>query len=272
MATTEHIAARIASTPGSAVKRSRLQKWKRQFQLLMIKAGLGNLSSVFISYQPDSQDLFAAHPEIKTLFQAFTKGNVKNNGGDVARLWSFILNSKQIGEEKISGDFAELGVWRGNTAAVLAYFAKQQGRKLFLFDTFQGFDAQDIEGVDSKEHQGGFLPTSINYVKDVIGDNQDACSLIQGYFPQSITEEAKNARYSLVSLDCDLYKPMKAGLEFFYPRMSTGGLFLLHDYSSLCWDGAKKAVDEFCIETGEYIVLMPDKSGSAFFRKTKQTT
>jgi len=62
---------------------------------------------------------------------------------------------------------------------------------------------------------------------------------------------------------------MKAGLEFFYPRMSRGGILMLHDYSSLFWDGAKKAIDESCNKNGEYVVLMPDKSGSAFIRKSK---
>jgi hypothetical protein len=43
----------------------------------------------------------------------------------------------------------------------------------------------------------------------------------------------------------------------------------LHDYSSLYWDGAKLAVDEFCAENGELIILMPDKSGSAFLRRSQ---
>ena len=58
-------------------------------------------------------------------------------------------------------------------------------------------------------------------------------------------------------------------LEFFYPRMPQGGIMFLHDYSSLYWHGAKLAVDEFCAETGEFIVLMPDKSGSAFLRRSR---
>lgn len=29
-----------------------------------------------------------------------------------------------------------------------------------------------------------------------------------------------DGRFSLVSLDCDLYNPMKAGLRFFYLRLS----------------------------------------------------
>ncbi len=51
--------------------------------------------------------------------------------------------------------------------------------------------------------------------------------------------------------------------------MPVGGLFLLHDYSSKHWAGAKLAIDEFCKASGEYVICMPDKSGSAFLRKTK---
>jgi hypothetical protein len=60
---------------------------------------------------------------------------------------------------------------------------------------------------------------------------------------------------------------MKAGLEFFYPRMARGGLLLLHDYSSLHWEGARQAVDEFCAANGEFPILLPDKSGSALIRR-----
>ena len=73
----------------------------------------------------------------------------------------------------------------------------------------------------------------------------------------------------MVSLDCDLYAPTKAGLEFFYPLMEKHGIFLLHDYSSLHWEGSKRAIDEFCELNNEKLILIPDKSGSAFFRKNK---
>lgn len=49
----------------------------------------------------------------------------------------------------------------------------------------------------------------------------------------------------MVSLDCDLHQPMKAALQYFYLRMSLGGILLLHDYSSKQWLDAKKAIDDF---------------------------
>ena len=106
-------------------------------------------------------------------------------------------------------------------------------------------------------------------VKEVIGDGSKGCEFVKGYFPDSISENHKTKSYAVVSLDCDLYEPMKAGLNFFYPLMPHGGIFLLHDYSSLFWDGSKKAVDEFCKENNQNVILMPDKSGSAFIRKSR---
>ena len=228
-----------------------------------------HLSSMFVAYQPDSYISHNAHPEFNGLFDKFIKHNELNNTGDITRLWSFILNIKQIISENIEGDFAELGVWRGNTATVLAHFASLSHRKVFLFDTYTGFDKKDITGLDAHRKIGKFSNTSMDVIEEIIGNENHACEFVKGYFPDSITNIHKSKQYAAVSLDCDLYQPMKAGLDFFYSRMPQGGIFLLHDYSSFFWEGAKKAIDEFCDEQNEYLILMPDKSGSAFIRKSK---
>lgn len=230
--------------------------------------GRSNFLNVFLGYQPDSHSSFNNHPEFHSLFKSFTKHNKKNNAGDVARLWSLILNIKQVLEEDVEGNFVELGVWRGNTASVLAHYARQSNRTVYLFDTFEGFDKKDLKGIDS-DKQVAFEDTSLRTVTDVIGLNSIVCNFVKGYFPDSLEEKHSREKYAIVSLDCDLYEPMKAGLDFFYPLMSPGGLLLLHDYSSLHWSGAKKAVDEFCRKNQEHVILMPDKSGSAFIRKSR---
>jgi len=229
--------------------------------------GKANFLNVFLAYQPDSQVSFNNHPEFPELFKSFISDNRMNNAGDMTRLWSLILNIKQVLSENIEGDFAELGVWRGNTASVLAYFALKSGRKVILFDTFEGFSQKDLDGIDANK-QMAFADTSVEFVKKVIGAPSAICEFVKGYFPGTITALHKRRQYAIVSLDCDLYEPMKAGLEFFYPLMPKGALLLIHDYSSLHWDGSKKAVDEFCKARNEYAILLPDKSGSALIRKS----
>jgi len=244
--------------------RSRTQKYFGHF----FRRGIAKFGGIFFTYHPDSHNTFDAHPEFERLFPKFIAHNQRNNAGDITRLWCLLLNIKQVISEKIEGDFAELGVWRGNTAAVLADFAINDGRDVFLFDTYSGFSESDLTEIDA-DKTAMFDNTSIEMVSKTVGYNDSRCHYIEGLFPESITIEVEEKTYAVVSLDCDLYKPMKAGLDFFYPRMSIGGIFFIHDYSSQFWNGAKAAVDEFCAKTGEYVVLMPDKSGSAFLRKTK---
>jgi hypothetical protein len=45
------------------------------------------------------------------------------------------------------GDFVEVGVYKGGSAAVLAEVARARGRRLFLFDTFSGMPHSE-QGVD----------------------------------------------------------------------------------------------------------------------------
>ena len=251
----------------SEFKRRLILKIK-SISMLPFILGKATFLKTYLTYHPDAYIQFNAHPEFKKLLKSFKAKNQINNIGDITRLWSFMLNIKQIIEEKIPGDFAELGVWRGNTASVLAHYAILNNRKVFLFDTFEGFNNRDLQGIDSDKEMK-FHDTSIDLVKKVIGASSSSCDFIAGYFPDSISENHRTTKYAIVSLDCDLYEPMKAGLDFFYPLMPQGGLFLLHDYSSLYWAGAKKAIDDFCAKNKEFVILMPDKSGSAFIRKSQ---
>jgi hypothetical protein len=218
----------------------------------------------FTAYYPDSIRSFS---DLDDLYSRWIRGNKINNNGDVPRFIALLLNLRQLQNEAIDGDFAELGVWKGNSAAILAAYAAEVQRKLYLFDTFAGFDSRDTDG-DHRAQTGYFADTSIDYVKATVGHNSTTV-YVPGYFPDSITPEVQTAKFALVHIDCDLYKPMKAALDFFYPRTNRGGMMILHDYSSGTWNGATQAIDEFSKATGEYISLWPDKSGTAMLRKTR---
>lgn len=213
-----------------------------------------------LHHNPDSLRYFNLFPQARELFLKFMSDKTGNNIGDFSRFYAFILHLSRVNELKISGDFAELGVYRGNSAAILAYYADQMGRHVYLFDTFSGFDSRDLTGVD-ETHSPAFGDTDTASVKRFVG-HDDICHYCVGLFPESIPDNMGNRKFSFVSIDCDLHKPMKAGLEFFYPKMSPGGYLFLHDYSSGFWPGCKKAVDDFCAIHKISPVLLPDKSGT----------
>ena len=221
---------------------------------------------------PDSISKFGNHGEVFPLYEKFRQFNKGNNGGDVARLISWVLNIKNVVEqEQIEGDFAEIGVYRGNSAAVLAHYAKRYNRHCYLFDTFSGFDDRDLIGIDRGASKTRFSKTSVKLVEQVIGrDLIGRYTLVTGYFPDSLPPRLGEKYFSVVSLDCDLYQPTRDALEWFFERMHDGAIFLLHDYSSGIWEGSCQAINEFCVKHGQYAVLLPDKSGSAVIRVRKR--
>jgi hypothetical protein len=214
---------------------------------------------------------FARYQSLEGLVRPneFLRGSFHADGtfkGDMSRFYFFCLALDVIAKEGLQGDIAELGVYKGGTAAVLAKFARTLGRTAYLFDTFEGFDESDLTGLDAGTPVG-FIDTSMDYVRAAIGD--DSVNFIKGRFPETTSAIPEDTRFCLVHLDCDLYAPMRDALEFFYQRLVPGGFLIVHDYSSLCWDGPERALDRFLIGKSECVIPLPDSAGSAVIRKSR---
>lgn len=162
----------------------------------------------------------------------------------------YTLYRLAINAEKIEGSFAELGVYRGGGAKVLC--ESKGDRHLFLFDTFEGMPPTNPQ-IDTV--LPGTFQTSLKSVCNYLSayPNIHFC---EGFFPDSIFRcpEAFDQRFALVHLDGDLYETTRSGLEFFYSRMSPGGLMIAHDYRSISCPGVKKAFDEFFVDKPEVII------------------
>jgi O-methyltransferase len=160
----------------------------------------------------------------------------------------------------VKGVFAELGVYKGETAKILHHI--DPDRDLHLFDTFTGFTQADLAGErgEAAQYTGeNFSDTSLEKVRMILGESPKI-HYHPGHFPAT-TAGLEDMAFALVSLDADLYKPTLAGLHYFYPRLSKGGVILVHDYN-FRWEGIKRAVDEFCVENATTFVLLPDRDGT----------
>ena len=189
-----------------------------------------------------------------------------DNQYDMARYFFFCLVLDQIIKEGLQGDVAELGVYKGNTATLIAHIARRIGSTAYLLDTFEGFSKRDLKDIDTNVRMS-FDDTSLNTVRALVGE--DNVKYIKGYFPKSASQMPDDKPFCLVHIDCDLYSPIKSALEYFYPRVVPGGFIIIHDYSSLYWDGAERAVDEFFADKVESIVPLPDAAGSVVIRKAR---
>lgn len=182
------------------------------------------------------------------------------------RLASLRLIASEINEQKLDGEVAELGVYKGKFASEINKLFPN--KKLYLFDTFEGFYDEDLEIERSqgysKAKEGDFSDTNVELVKDRLSYQEQAV-FIKGNFPESIKENLPS--FCFVSLDTDLYKPTYEGLKIFYPKLVKGGMIIVHDYNSSQFPGVKKAVKEYCSENNIFIVPLCDMHGSAVLTK-----
>lgn len=152
---------------------------------------------------------------------------------------------------------AEGGVLHGEFAKEInACFPKS---KLYLFDTFEGFDARDIEiensGGYSKSKQGHLGVACENEVILKL-PHPEQVIIRKGYFPET-AKGLESIQFFFVNLDFDLYQPTLEGLRFFYTRIPTNGVILVHDFFTPEYHGVAKAVYDFEDELGESLIKLP---------------
>ena len=208
---------------------------------------------------------FGGPVRLEEFVQGFVAGG--ENQHDMARFYFFCLVFDQLAKERVEGDLVELGAYKGHTATLLAGMARKLGRTAYVMDTFEGFHTGDLNGIDAAASSQAFSDTSLEAVRAAVGE--DNVRYIKGYFPGTARELPDDGRYCLVHIDCDLYAPIKSALEYFYPRMVPGGFLIIHDYSSLYWSGAEKAIDEFFADKPEAVLPLPDSAGSVAVRKVR---
>jgi O-methyltransferase len=153
----------------------------------------------------------------------------------------------------VPGDLAEIGVYKGGTARLLAKAAESTEKTLHLFDTFAGMPPSD----PTKDFftNGSLTDTSLTRVQAFLSD----CPRVQfypGVFPDTATPVA-HLNFSLVHIDVDIYQSVLACCQVFYPRMAKGGVLVFDDYGFLTCRGGKMAVDEFFADRPAYPCYLP---------------
>ena len=191
--------------------------------------------------------------------------SIDKNYFDYIRLSALELVSNEINAKGLTGNVAELGVYKGKFARYInMYFP---GRLLYLFDTFEGFDNRDVAKEKQENFSSGeqdFSDTSVAAVLKLMPFPAQ-CQPVKGFFPESAT--GIDDTFVFVSLDADLYEPIYNGLQFFYPRLVKGGYIFIHDFNNDLYKGSRKAVEQFCSEQHIGFVPLPDSGGSAIITR-----
>jgi len=180
---------------------------------------------------------------------------------DFVRQSSLELCAEEINKRKIEGNVAELGVYKGEFALLINKLFPE--RKLYLFDTFEGFSSKDVE-IDKKNKYSSFdqdfSDTSVHHVLNKMIKPEN-CIIKKGHFPE--TAKGLEESFAFVSIDADLYEPIYHGLNYFYPRLVEGGFIIVHDFNNMRYNGVREALIKFVEENKIAFFPLSDNFGSA---------
>jgi hypothetical protein len=169
---------------------------------------------------------------------------------------------------------AECGCWWGHSTRVLSEIITAQpgfSGRLHVFDSFEGlseFKPQDESQYRAtpalKERARRNFKADLERVSAGLAQ-YPFVTIHPGWIPTKFFEVA-DQEFSLVTVDVDLYEPIRDALEFFYPRVRNGGIMFFDDYGYETFPGAKRAIDEFR-EKVEPQFFLDLPMGSAFLIK-----
>ncbi len=161
----------------------------------------------------------------------------------------------------VPGACAELGVYRGFFARCINQLLPH--RKLYLFDSFQGFAEGDGA---SEAFQAAHRNTAVDSVLAIM-PSPEQITVKPGFFPESL--EGLEEQFCLVSLDVDFEATTLEGLRYFWPRLSPGGCLMLHDWGEPKLPGVRAALEQYERELGRPIPSLPicDLGGSLILCK-----
>jgi len=149
--------------------------------------------------------------------------------------------------KSLDGDFAEIGVFCGQTFKRLVPLAGTQNKKAHGFDSFIGMD--EPTDLDFGQYNKGRLSCggilSFTNIMNSSGIDHDAYNLYEGFIPICFNGIPKTQKYSFALIDVDQYAPTVTALPWIWDKLVEGGVLVMDDYFKNREGLASKAIDEW---------------------------
>lgn len=171
---------------------------------------------------------------------------------------AYILFQAAKATEQIEGCTAECGVYKGGSSILIAVINPDKNH--YAMDTFEGFP--DVLSDIDVHKKGGFSDVSLDDIQKLFAEYKNIF-MLKGMFSESF-KTILNDTFSFVYIDADLYISTIECCDFFYSRLSPGGIMLFDDYLVPDTPGVKKAIDEFFSDKKEFPIILPTHQALVF--------
>ena len=203
----------------------------------------------------------------------FERGLALDGSEDLGRrdrFWAMIQLYRSTFD--LPGETIEAGCLYGLSSFLMCHYSRLRdpaftGKGHHVVDSFCGF---------REAHEADFGPRSHPIIHDIeklkerrgkgfrdrteraLAEFPDVV-YHQGWIPE-VLATLPETNYRFVYVDVDLYEPIRACLEYFYPRLVETGVMAIDDYDFPSWPGCKAATDAFAAEHRVPIVGMPTRN------------
>ncbi len=178
---------------------------------------------------------------------------------------SIVEKAQALVAAGVAGDFVECGVLDGGTAALLAYAARHDARRVHLFDAWAGMPpATPEDGPGARKWEGEIVgsPARVARALKRVGANTDNIVIHRGWFEDTLPS-ANIGAIAFLHVDCDFFAPTSLVLETFLPRMVPGGIVQIDDYTS--FEGCRRAVNATLERRPDLRLIIDDGPGGAIY-------
>ena len=168
------------------------------------------------------------------------------------------------------GDFVECGVNAGFVSSAIMRRLEwaKEARKYYLVDTFAGpvteqFSAAEIEHGRKEVVSGlmaaGAYVTDLERVRANFAEWPNAV-VVQGVVPE-ILQSIPADRVAFLHVDMNCAAPECAAVDYFWEKLSKGGIILLDDYAHNEYPEQKAPMDDVIRRRGSEVLALPTGQG-----------
>ncbi len=134
-------------------------------------------------------------------------------------------------------------------------------RKFYLLDTYEGIPEESLS--ESERERDKIAKNVYHDTYDLVVknfQNYPGVVVVKGAVPDTL-DQIKSDKVCYASIDMNVAYPEIAAGEFLWPKLVSGGIFLLDDYGWRGHEYQKMAWDAFATERGLRILPMPTGQG-----------
>lgn len=179
-----------------------------------------------------------------------------------------------IKKDKIPGDVAETGVWRGGACIFMKGCLsawEMQDRNVWVADSFEGLPVPSRAEDAGYDFSAAKIPILAITLEDVQENFRrydlldDKVKFLKGWFRDTL-HVAPISELALLRLDGDLYESTMDGLKALYDKVSPGGFIIVDDYND--FEPCRRAVVEFREQHGIEDPIESIDWAGAFWRRS----